>query len=103
MSVTRCRRSFFLSSYSFIFVALISHAGFPTVGLSSKCGLQRGVVLSQANISRSGPLVQVAPHWNLGVVIDFLCGHVSRKSFTGTFFILNFCLYYMLSKKITLG
>ena len=53
MGVTRCRRSFFLSSYSFIFVALISHAGFPTVGLSSKCGLQRGVVLSQANISRS--------------------------------------------------
>ena len=53
MGVTRCRRSFFLSSYSFIFVALTSHAGFPTVGLSSKCGLQREVVLSQANISRS--------------------------------------------------
>ena len=43
----------FLSSYSLIFVALISHAGFPTVGFSSTCGLQRGVVLSQANISRS--------------------------------------------------
>ena len=47
----------FLSSYSFIFVAYISHAGFP-----SKCGLRRGVVLSQANISRSGPLMQVALH-----------------------------------------
>ena len=39
-----------------------THANFPTVGLSSKCGLQHGVVFSQANISRSGPLVQVAPH-----------------------------------------
>ena len=52
----------FLSSNSFIFVAQISHAGFPTVGLSSKCGLRRGVVFSQANISRSGPLVQVTLH-----------------------------------------
>ena len=91
----------FLSSFSFIFVSQISHASFPTVGLSSKCGLQHGVVLSQANISWSGPLVQVAPPWNLGVIIDSLCGHISRKSFTGTFFILNFCLYHMLSKKIT--
>ena len=39
-----------------------THAGFPTVDLSSKCVLRRGFVLSQANISRSGPLVQVAPH-----------------------------------------
>ncbi|XP_066030315.1 uncharacterized protein [Pocillopora verrucosa] len=31
-------------------------------GLSSKCRLQRGVVLSPANISWSGPLVQVTPH-----------------------------------------
>ena len=51
MGVTRCR--FFYLVNSFIFVTLISHAGFPTVGLSSTCGLQRGVVLSQANISRS--------------------------------------------------
>ena len=91
----------FLSSFSFIFVAKISHAGFPAVGLSSKCRLQRGVVLSQANLSRSGPLVRVAPHWNLGVIIDSLCGHFSRKSFTGTLFILNFCLYHMVRKKIT--
>ena len=91
----------FLSSFSFIFVAKISHDGFPTVGLPSKCGLHHGVVLSQANISWSGPLVQVAPHWNLGVIIDSLCSHISHKSFTGTFFILNFCLYHMLSKKIT--
>ena len=72
--------------------------------LQSACllsGLQRGVVLSQANISRSGPLVQVVPHWNLGVIIDYLCGHISRKSFTGMFFILNFCLCHMLSEKIT--
>ena len=63
---------------------------FCTIGLSSKCGLQRGVVLLQANISRSGPLVQAAPHWNLGTIIDSLCGHISRKSFTGTFFYPEF-------------
>ena len=45
-----------LSNYSFTFGALISHAGVLTVVLSFKCGLQRGVVLSQADISRSGPL-----------------------------------------------
>ena len=101
VAVTRCQRSFFLSSFSFIFVDKISHAGFPTVSLSSKSGLQCGVVLLTANISWSGPLVLVAPRWNLGVIIDSLCGHISRKSFTGTFFILNFCLYHMLSKKIT--
>ena len=101
VAIARCRRSFFLSSLSFIFVAKISHAGFPAFGLSSKCRLQRGVVLLQANLSRSGPLVRVAPHWNLGVIIDSLCGHFSRKSFTGTLFILNFCLYHMFSKKIT--
>ena len=44
----------FLSSYSFFFAAWILHAGFPTVGLSSKFGLQRGVVLSQGNISIHG-------------------------------------------------
>ena len=89
------------STLSFIFVAKTSHAGFPAVGLSSKCRLQRGVVLSQANLSRSGPLARVAPHWNLGVIIDSLCGHFSPKSFTGTLFILNFCLYHMVRKKIT--
>ena len=76
----------FLSSFSFIFVALISQAGFPTVGLSSKWRLQHGVVLSQANISWSGPLVQVMPHWNIGVIIDSLSGHISHKSFTRTFY-----------------
>ena len=45
-----------------LFARHATRAGFPTVGFSSKCRLQRGVVLSQANISRSGPLVQVAPH-----------------------------------------
>ena len=44
----------FLSSYSFFFTACILQAGFPTVGLSSKFGLQRGVVLSQGNISIHG-------------------------------------------------
>ena len=48
VDVTHRQRLFFLSSFSFIFVALISHASFPTVGLSSTCGLQCGVVLSQA-------------------------------------------------------
>ena len=94
VAVTHCQRSFFLSSFSFIFFCL-------DFGLSSKCRLQRGVVLSPANISWSGPLVQVTPHWNLGVIIDSLCGHISWKSFTRTFFILNICLYHMLSKKIT--
>ena len=45
-----------------LFARHATRAGFPTVGFSSKCRLQRGVVLSQANISRSRPLVQVAPH-----------------------------------------
>ena len=43
VAVTRCRKIVFLSSFSFIFVTQISHTSFPTVGLSSKCGLQHGV------------------------------------------------------------
>ena len=70
----------FLSSYSFILVARILHTGFPTDGFSCKCRLQRGLLLSQVNISPSRPLVQVAPHWNLGAIID------SRKP---TFNVLN--------------
>ena len=39
------------SSSLFIVAVKILHASFPTVGFSSKCRLQRGVVLSQVNIS----------------------------------------------------
>ena len=62
VGVTRCQRSFFYLVFHSSFLLRFHTPAFPTVGLSSKCRLQCGVVLSLANISWSGPLVQVTPH-----------------------------------------
>ena len=100
VAVTRCRRSFFylvfrssllLRSHT---LAFLQSACLQSTDYSVELCSHRQHFMVQSFSAGRATLKR-------GVIIDSLCGHISPKSFIGTFFILNFCLYHMLSKKIT--
>ena len=78
MGVTRCRRSFFYLVIRSSLLRLFHTPAFLQSAFllralqwitARSCALT-GQHFTVANILRSGPLVQVAPHRNLGVIID---------------------------------
>ena len=81
MGVTRCRRSFFylvirssllllFHTPAFLQSAFLLRADYSEELCSHRPTFHGRQHFTVANILRSGPLVQVAPHRNLGVIID---------------------------------